>query len=140
MHLGHRLANCGLQLFLSVIFDVGVNQRKIFFIWSWDTSKLKPVSSVGISEVTRTHSTSSYNEATLNLHLADIQVRGCQYMFRYQCFKKYKTYVYLNMIVSSLICFLSRNLKLSFIYYLKSHFELVGVKNIISFPFHSWKN
>ena len=60
---------------------------------------------------------------------------------RYKCiFKKYKTNVYLNRIILNSISILLRNLKLSFTYYLKHHFEFVGMKNIISFPFHSWKN
>lgn len=54
--------------------------------------------------------------------------------------KNYENYVYRNMIIFNSVCFLSRNLKFLLIYYLKHHFELVGMKNIISFPFHSWKN
>lgn len=55
-------------------------------------------------------------------------------------FKNYKTHVYPNMIILNSICLLSRNLKLSFVYYLKYLFELVGMKSIISFPFHSCKH
>ena len=84
---------------------------------------------------------SDYAQAHNEAKPSFIKLISRQRNTRYKCiFKKYKTNVYLNRIILNSISILLRNLKLSFTYYLKHHFEFVGMKNIISFPFHSWKN
>ena len=87
-----------------------------------------------------------HNWETMHKHIMEpnqifIKLISRQCNTRYKrIFKNYKINVYLNRMILNSISILLRNLKLSFTYYLKHHFEFVGMKNIISFPFHSWKN